>query len=94
MGSAARELTRREQTKAGDRSILELIYRTIQHGVTEFDQAPSSVAISRSDAHLLAKELYDRRLTNGFESRDEIEARIRDGRLTLFGTNTPIRVAS
>lgn len=94
MGRAARELTRREQTQAGDRSILELIYRTIQHGVNIHGQAPSQITIGRRDAHLLAKELYDRRLTNGFESRDEIEARIRDGRLTLFGTNTPIRVAA
>lgn len=75
----------REVTAAGDRSILSIILATIQHAQTEFGRVPEIVWVDLEDCHLLAKELYDRRLTGMVETRDAIEAKIKAGMLTLFG---------
>ena len=83
---------KREITQAGDRSILSVILRTITTSLDRYGVAPRVVTINAEDAHMLAKELYDGRMTGLIESRRQIEAKIRDGRLTLFATKTPIRV--
>ncbi len=74
-----------EITQAGDRSVLALIWQTLSVSQQQYEgKVPGIVWIDKDDAHLLAKELYDRRLTNDFKSRDDIEANITAGRLTLF----------
>ena len=71
-------------TEAGDRSVLYIILQTIMTAQREWGAKPDIVKIDAADAHLLAKELSDRRLTGLIESRRAIEAKIKDGKLTLF----------
>ena len=82
-----------EVTQAGDRSVVALIHNTIRISQQQYGAIPPVICIDGGDAHLLAKELKAGGQFIG-ESRGKVEAKIKEGKLAMFGGQVLIRVAS